>query len=286
MTHPWYADFHVHTHLSPCGKPQATAKAMILRAREKGIAAIGFADHITPEPVPGCSFYEGQRPDLLRKLRAEIAALPAAPDVEVLVGVEADYTLAGRACLDVELLSLADHVVCGASHFHLPGAPQPAEDTPRAKAALMTRMAREALAMPGMSIWAHPFDCSRLQPLAPILETVPDDALAALIALANAREVAIEVNGGAGLQEEYRRAMVSFYGLAREMGARFTITADAHHPDDLDRLDLALGWAREMGVQKRELLTVEELWERQGRKNTSDGEMDDRSGCRAGCRSL
>ena len=271
MTHPWYADFHVHTHLSPCGKPQATAEAMILCAREKGVAAIGFADHITPEPVPGCSFYEGQRPYLLRKLRAEIAALPAAPDIEVLVGVEADYTLAGRACLDADLFSLADHVVCGASHFHLPGAPQPVEDTPRAKAVLMMRIAGEALAMPGMSIWAHPFDCSRLQPLAPILETVPDDALAALIALANAREVAIEVNGGAGLQDEYRRAMGPFYGLAREMGARFTITADAHHPDDLDRLDLALGWAREMGIRERELLTVEELWERQRRKRTTDG---------------
>jgi histidinol phosphatase-like PHP family hydrolase len=261
MTHPWYADLHVHTHLSPCGKPQATAEAMIERAREKGLAAIGFADHVTPEAVPGCPFYDGQRPRLLRALRTEIAAVPALSDMEVLVGVEADYVLAGRACLNAELLALADYVVCGASHFHLPGAPQPVEDTPRAKGALMVRMAREALAMPGVSIWAHPFDCSRMRPLAPILETVSDDALAAAIDLANARGIAIEVNGGAGLQDEYRLVMAPFYGLAREMGARFTITADAHHPDDLDRLDLALRWAREMGIEERELLTVQELFE-------------------------
>jgi histidinol phosphatase-like PHP family hydrolase len=274
VTYLWYADFHVHTHLSPCGKPQATAEAMIRRAREKGLAAIGFADHITPEPVPGCSFYERQRPHLLAELRAEIAAVPAAPGVEVWVGVEADYTLAGRACLDAELLSLADHVVCGASHFHLAGAPQPVEDTPRAKAALMVDLAREALSVPGMSIWAHPFDCSRMRPLAPILEVVPDDDLAALIDLANVQEVTVEINGGAGLLEEYRRAVARFYGLAREMGARFTITADAHHPDDLDRLDLALGWARAMGVRERDLLTAQELRDRQGRRKTTDGELE------------
>jgi hypothetical protein len=130
----------------------------------------------------------------------------------------------------------------------------------------MLRMAREALGMPGMSIWAHPFDCSRMRPLAPILETVSDGGLAALIDLANSQEIAIEINGGAGLQEEYRRAMTSFYGLAREMGARFTVTADAHHPDDLDRLDLALEWAREMGVRDRDLLTVPKVLGRQRRK--------------------
>jgi histidinol phosphatase-like PHP family hydrolase len=259
MSYPWYVDLHVHTRFSPCGKAQATPEAMIACARAKGLAAVGFADHVTPAPVPGCSFYEGQRPHLLRELRAEIAALPAAPGMDVLVGVEADYTLAGRACLDAELLSLVDYVVCGASHFHLSGAPQPAADVPRAKAALMVDMAREALAMPGMSIWAHPFDCSRMRPLAPILEAAADGELAALIDLANTNGIAIEINGGAALQDEYRQAMVPFYGLAREMEARFTITADAHHPDDLKRLDLALNWAREMGIQERELLTVQEL---------------------------
>jgi histidinol phosphatase-like PHP family hydrolase len=264
MTCPWYADFHVHTHYSPCGKPQATAEAMIRRAGEMGLAAIGFADHVTPETVPGCSFYDGQRPRLVRELRAELDGLGTSLGMEVLVGVEADYTLAGRACLDIELLSLVDYVVCGASHFHLAGAPQPVEDTPIAKGALMVQLAHEALTVPGMSIWAHPFDCSQMRPLAPILDTVSDDTLVSLIDLAAVQGVAIEINGGAGLHKEYRRAMRRFYGLAREKGARFTVTADAHHPDHFERLDLALRWARKMGVSDRELLTVQELRDRQG----------------------
>jgi histidinol phosphatase-like PHP family hydrolase len=160
---------------------------------------------------------------------------------------------------------LADHVVVGASHFHLPGAPRPEGESPRARADLMLRVAAEALALPGGDIWAHPFDCSQLRPLGPILETVSDEELAALIDLANKGQtanehpIAVEINGGPGQIEEYRVAMARFYGLAREMGARFTVTADAHHPDDLERLDLALRWAREMGITDEELVTVEEL---------------------------
>jgi histidinol phosphatase-like PHP family hydrolase len=234
---------------------------MIARAREMGLAAIGFADHVTPGPVPGCPFYARQRPELLTELRAEIERSPGsiATDIRVLVGVEADFSLSGPACLDAELLSLADHVVVAASHFHLPGAPRPVDGTPRAKADLMLRTAREALALPGVSIWAHPFDCSRLRPLTEILATVTEDELVALIQLANERTVAIEINGGPALDDAYRQAMQPFYGLAREMGARFTVTADAHHPDDLERLDLALWWARVMGVKDQELLSVEEL---------------------------
>ena len=62
MANDIYADFHVHTHFSPCARPEATAEALIHRAQEKGLVALGFADHITPYPVPACSFYEHQRP--------------------------------------------------------------------------------------------------------------------------------------------------------------------------------------------------------------------------------
>ena len=266
MSNPTYADFHVHTHLSPCGKPGATAEALIHRARDRGIAAIGFADHLTPHPVPGCDFYKSQRPHLLDELRAEIDHVADRTGIEILIGVEADYTLAGPGCIDSEILTLVDHVVCAASHFHLPAAPQPADETPRAKAALMLRMAREALVVPGVSIWAHPFDCSRIRPLVPILDAVGEQVMAGLIALANEREIAVEINGGPALHEDYRQAMTPFFKLAREMGARFTITADAHHPDNLERLDLTLDWAREMGLTNADYLTEPELRERQRRR--------------------
>jgi histidinol phosphatase-like PHP family hydrolase len=273
MPNPVYADFHVHTHLSPCGKPQATAEAMLRRAQEKELAAIGFADHVTPDPIPGCPFYDRQRPRILADLRAEIAQVVDRADLEILVGLEADYTIAGRACLNPAVVAQADHVVCAASHFHLPTALQPASDGPRARAALMLRLAREALDIPGVSIWAHPFHCRRVRPLPPILETIGEAKLAALIALANEREVAIEISGAAAQDEGYRQATARFFCLACEMGARFTLTADAHSPDVLDRLDLALEWARGLGFRERDLLTAQELRERHKKKATADAPL-------------
>jgi histidinol phosphatase-like PHP family hydrolase len=260
MANPIYADFHVHTHFSPCGKPQATAEAMLRRAHEKGLAALGFADHVTPEPVPGCSFYDRQRPHILADLRAEIARATNGAHLEVLVGAEADYTIAGRRCLDATVLAQADHVICAASHFHLPTAPLPAS------AGLMLRLAREALVLPGVSIWAHPFHCSQVRPLPPMLDPVGEAELAALIALANRREVAIEINGAAVQREDYRQATGRFFRLAHEMSTRFTVTADAHSPDRLDRIDTALAWARTLGLQDDDLLTAQELAQRQSSK--------------------
>ena len=254
-----YADYHVHTHISPCGKKKATAQALIKRASEKGFSALGFADHYTPQSIPGCSFYDTQRIDILTKLRKELLKVKIPREMEVLVGVEVDYTLAGAKCLDSAALRECDHIIGAASHFHLPTAPAPDENTPKSKAELMVRVAYEMLALPGISVWAHPFDCGSMRPLGPILAEISEDTLADLIAVANRTQVSIEINGGAGLCQEYREVTAPFFCLAREMGARFTLTSDAHHPKALDRLDLALDWAKAMGFQKEDFVSAHEL---------------------------
>ena len=242
---------------------------MIRRAQAMGLAAIGFADHVTPYPVRGCPFYAHQRLHILSDLWAEIDEINGPADLEILVGLEADYAVAGRACLNQDVLALADHVIGSASHFHLPAAAQPTGDGPAAKAELMVRLAREVLALPGVSVWAHPFHCNRMRPLSPILATVSDADFAALIRLANQREIAVEVNGSAARHDEYRAATARFYSLAHEMGARFTVTADAHHPDHFSRLDPALEWALTLGIRDADFLTVQELRERQSRKTAA-----------------
>jgi hypothetical protein len=66
--------------------------------------------------------------------------------------------------------------------------------------------------------------------------------------------------------------MQRFFLLARQMRARFTLTADAHHPDDFARLDLALEWARQAGFGDECFLTAQELLERQGKKASREPE--------------
>ncbi len=263
---PIYVDFHVHTHFSPCGRAEATAAAMLHRAKAKGMSAVGFADHLTPEPVPGCDFYDGQQGPVLNDLRLELEEFGPIDDLEVLIGFEADYTVAGHQCVDRELLVQADHVIGSASHFDLPTAPEPVVDAPSVRAELMVRMAREMLLMPGVSVWAHPFDCSSMRPLAPIMDAMDRAALVGMIQLANVNEVAIEINGGSAGEVAYREATSDFFRLAHQLGATFTAASDAHHPDGLDGLDLALAWARSLSIRDREFLTVPDLHARQGRK--------------------
>jgi histidinol phosphatase-like PHP family hydrolase len=230
---------------------------------------LGLADHVTPAPVSGCGFYDGQQVDVLVEERAVVDALIGEGDasgLELLVGVEADYTLARGDCLDATMVDLVDHVICSASHFHLPAAPVPENGTPRAKAKLMVDLAREMLWMEGVAVWAHPFDCSAMRPLAPIMAEIDAATQTALIELANRRDVAIEINGGPGQDPAYRAATSGFFSLAREMASRFTITADAHHPDDFERLDIALDWARDLGIDDASFLTSEELQARHRRK--------------------
>lgn len=265
MRKDYYADYHVHTHLSPCGKPEATAAAMIAAAEDKGIIALGFADHFMPEPNPACSFYDGQQLHILDALRAEVHRA-GEHNVELLFGVEADYTVAGEAFLDEAVLAQTTHIIGAASHFHLPGAPAPESDTPAAKARLQIAMVQGLLAQRGVSVWAHPFECGKMRPLAPILAEIPADTLTAFIETAIAKQIFIEINGGAGLQAEYRSAIQPFMQQAREMGARFTLTADAHHPDDFVRLDAALDWAMAMGFTPVDFVTVPELRETQQRR--------------------
>jgi histidinol phosphatase-like PHP family hydrolase len=230
---------------------------------------LGFADHVTPQPVPGCGFYDGQQIDVLIEERGVVEELLVEErplGLDVMVGVEADYTLAGTGCLDADVIELVDHVICSASHFHLPAAPVSEADTSRARARLMVDMARAMLVLDGVAVWAHPFDCSAMRPLAPIMAEIAPAVQAELIELANAREVALEINGGPGQDPAYRAATANFFNLARELGARFTVTADAHHPDDLDRLDIALEWARDLGIDDAAFLTTAELRDRHRRK--------------------
>lgn len=263
---PIYVDFHVHTHLSPCGHTEATAAEMFHRAKAKGLFAVGFADHLTPEPVPDCDFYDGQQAPVLNDLQRELKEVGPIDGLEVLVGFEADYTVAGQRCVDRDLLVQADHVIGSASHFHLPTAPEPLFDTPGGRAELMLKMVREMLLIPGVSVWAHPFDCSSMRPLAPIIDAMDRMALVGLIQLANANEVAIEINGGSAGDLAYREATSDFFRLAHQLGATFTAASDAHHPDGLDRLDLALEWARSLDIRDCEFLTVLDLLARQTRK--------------------
>jgi len=266
-------DFHVHTHYSPCGREEATPAAMINNVKKHGFQAIGFSDHVSPDPQLNCSFYDQQRPVIIDSLRRDIVAINP-QGIRVLVGLEADYVIAGTRCLDDETLQRADHVICASSHFHLTEFPQYSlmlVNLPSTiKAKHMVQMATEALFISGISVWAHPFCCRMIyDEFDSMMKGLSDAEIENLVMIANEQEIAIEINGAAAYDIRYRSPVSKFYQIARESGARFTIGSDAHHPDYLLKSwFIAYDWAMEMGFTDNDFLTLDEFLDRQTRKKS------------------
>ena len=152
----------------------------------------------------------------------------------MLIGVEADYTVLGESSVPTSLLSRVDYVIIAGSHFNLPATPQPSNRQPRAIAEHTLAFSCAAVVMPGVSILAHPFSNSTLLPLPPIMDTLSDAELGGLAELARDHQVALEINGGAGTAyATYKEGATRFLRIAKEIGARFTLCSDAHHPGDL-----------------------------------------------------
>lgn len=263
MSDPFRFDSHVHTSLSPCGDRAATPLVMWRAAQEMGLSAIGFTDHYSPGPVPTGSFYARPGQEVVDALRAALRDLPCEPDT--LIGIEADYTVLGEQAAPRQVWGEVDYIIIAASHYHLPGTPQPPGRDPRTVAAHMLAMARRAVLLPGVSILAHPFACNTLLPLPPLMNALTDEELVELAVLARDRRVALELNGGPSFKAEtYKEGVTRLFVLAKEVGARFTICSDAHRPADLARAELAAQWAREIGLREADMLLPDELraWHR------------------------
>ena len=78
-------DLHIHTRLSSCAKPEALAADYIARAKEMGLSAIAFTDHMWDSAVPGASnWYKPQNYEHICELKKELPA--ADPALKILFG--------------------------------------------------------------------------------------------------------------------------------------------------------------------------------------------------------
>jgi len=243
---------------------------MLMTARQRGLRVIGFTDHFAPYLVPGISFYDQQDGRILANLRTELADVSTC--LEVLIGIEADYTVFGEECVDEATMEQVDYVAVSATHFHL-GVPAPDESDPRRAVEQLLQLAWEAVALPVTTILVHPFDWIGAGSLTTMLETLTDDELAALGQWACEKRVALEINGHSCRKADYRQATARFFRLAHEVGARFTVSSDAHAPEQLAWLDLAVAWAQELGLSEDNFLTANELraWHQEKRSRTRPG---------------
>jgi DNA polymerase (family 10) len=203
-------DFHVHTTVS--GDGRSTLEEVVAAAKARGIRVLAITDHA-----------EGTRSGVSREVfleqRAKIRALQAelGDTLTLLHGVELNIGRDGELDYDLEFRKSFDWCLASVhDHFELDRAAQ----TKRIVTAMQDPSVRMIGHLSARMIGARP-------PIALDLD--------AILAAAAATGTAIEVNGA------LPRLDLSVDGLRRARGSGVTLmlTSDAHHADELARVDHA-----------------------------------------------
>ena len=234
MPRLYRTDFHVHTYLSDCGSPEARPKAMLRAAREAGLEAIGFSDHIIfPADLA--------RPETLR------SQLPRqAGDLRVYVGCEADVTSPTEIAIDAAFAHTLDFVLMAASHLYVPGTNHPIRGMDAQTMAAYIVSGMNLAVDSGLAdVIVHPFCVPMgLYDFATLVAVADPDAISRLGENAARAGVAIEYNPR--LLRHWPDAAKWLFGRLLETGVKLAVTSDAHHP-------------RGVGMRGDEYATEEEM---------------------------
>ncbi len=225
----------IHNHTS-YSDGMHSLREMAEGARKRGFGYIAVCDHSRT-----AAYAHGLSVERVLEQQEEIDALNAwYDDFRILKGIESDILPDGSLDYPDEVLASFDLVVASVhSVFNM------------SEADMTERMVR-AIRNPHTTILGHPTGRLLLA-----RDGYPVDVVR-LIDEAVAHDVAIEVNANPHrLDLDWRHLE---YGMAR--GARFSISPDAHHVDELDYVDYGLSMVRKGGVTADRLLnrlTADEL---------------------------
>ena len=111
-------DLHVHTSLSSCAKPEASAAGYIALAKEMGLTTIAFTDHLWDSAIPGASdWYKPQNFEHICQLKKELPA--ADPSLKILFGCETECDMHGTVGVSEEVAAQLDVLLVPNSHTHM-----------------------------------------------------------------------------------------------------------------------------------------------------------------------
>lgn len=213
-------DLHAHSDWSD---GRATIERMAEAAAARGYAYLAITDHSR-----GLAMVGGLDPERARRQWERIDALNAsgAAGVRVLKGVELEILADGRLDLDDDVLAGFDVVVAS---IHSGFRQRPAEVTARLL---------HAVESPHVDVIGHPTGrrIGRRDPLAFDVDRVLERAAAA--------GTLLEING----QGERLDLPDHLARRAREAGCRFALSSDAHAPEGLAGIALAVTVARRAGI--------------------------------------
>lgn len=236
------SDLHIHTHLSSCGKPEATVEYYMNKAREIGLKTLGFTDHMWDSAVPGATkWYAPQNFEHIMKIREELDAADKTGIDRILVGAECEYDPWHHGvAVSPAVAEQLDVLLVPNSHTHI--VMPKAYYQPRRHAEFMleafydilnSEVSRYITAIP------HPFaavNCSKYYPATYPFHSISDDEFRRCFAAAAKKGIALEINPynfrNAPVEDlesdELARERLRMYRIAKVEGCLFTVGVDSH----------------------------------------------------------
>lgn len=239
-----FADYHTHT-VHSHGK--GTIRENALAAKEKGLSALGIADHGPASIGLGVKGEKG-----FAKIKEEIAALNRENSgVNVLFSVEANV-IGVNGTIDVpkKLQRSMDMVLAGLHPLVWPASLRDGFDlfVQNRLARLSGRFRRRARLTNTKAIveavYKNDIDIVTHPGLKLDIDT------AELARACAKRDTAMEINAGHGYMT------VEYVKIAMREGAKFAIGSDAHQPADVGRLEPGIAVAEKAGVPAERIINA------------------------------
>jgi HisJ family histidinol phosphate phosphatase len=248
-------DLHIHTSLSSCAVPEATAAGYIALAKEMGLETIAFTDHMWDSAIPGASnWYKPQNYEHICRLKAELPE--ADPSLKILFGCETECDMHGTVAISEEVAAQMDILLVPHSHTHMKDFVIPAatREDDAAHGMFMVKHFMHIMESPVakyITAVPHPFAVLRCPTFRNLMNSIPNSALEECCAAAAEKGIALEINTSCipAEEEEIRRSeFVRVFDIARQAGCRFTVGSDAHDIVGMKNLPRAEIFARIVGI--------------------------------------
>ena len=236
-------DFHVHTNLSICAKPEATLENYAERWRENGITKIAITDHMwdhAATPIEN-EFYEKQNVAHILQLRDKVEEYRKG-GMDILFGTECEYSYkTRRPAITPAVAEQMDVLLVPNSHTHLT-MPKDFYEPYEKHANYMidafmdivrSDVARYITAIP------HPFFavCCPYSNRE-IIRLITDDQFKRCFDAAAEAGIALELNPNyvrnRSLETVYDEPYFRMFRIGKECGCKFTVGSDAHAMADYD----------------------------------------------------
>jgi histidinol phosphatase-like PHP family hydrolase len=260
-------DWHVHTNLSKCAKPEAAVHSCVEAACSQGLKSLGFANHCWAEDIPGASgFYQGQGVDHVLSIKKELAGEKDSC-LHIFVGCETEFLGGKISGLNKEYAKLFDFIWIPANHFHQKGFVVPenlGSGGPREVAELLYRRFLEVVELDFGTGIVHPFiPLGFKEQEEAILKCFTNRMYENCFKAASCAGIAIEINAETACNKTVPDAQgfsslyTMMHTIAGECGCKFFFGSDAHQSDHIKNYKVMAEFAGHCGITETMLLELE-----------------------------